>query len=76
MVKVTTTHETMLGGYMLKSAEVARRLRVNQSTLSRWRFEGLGPRFIKVGGLYRYPSDLLELWISQATERSTNAGSV
>jgi len=75
-VKVTTTHETMLGGYMLKSAEVARRLRVNQSTLSRWRFEGLGPRFIKVGGVYRYPSDLLELWIIQITEESTRESSV
>jgi len=73
---VTTTHETMLGGYMLKSAEVARRLRVNQSTLSRWRFEGLGPRFIKVGGVYRYPSDLLELWIIQITEESTRESSV
>ena len=73
---MTTTHETMLGGYMLKSAEVARRLRVNQSTLSRWRFEGLGPRFIKVGGVYRYPSDLLELWIIQITEESTRESSV
>ncbi len=71
MVKVTTTHETILGGYMLKTSEVARRLRVNQSTLSRWRFEGMGPRFIKVGGVYRYPSDLLELWISRCSENST-----
>lgn len=34
---------------LLSSGEVALMLGVSQATLSRWRFEGSGPRYLKLG---------------------------
>lgn len=44
---VTHTH--------LHQVELARRWRLSPRTLERWRWEGLGPQYLKVGGrvLYR-----------------------
>lgn len=39
---------------LLTSKEVARMLRVSESTLSRWRDSGTGPRFLTLGGIIRY----------------------
>ena len=44
---------------LLHEAEVAKTLSVKVSTLRRWRWAGLGPRFIKVGFAVRYdPLDI------------------
>ena len=48
---------------LLTAAETANRLRVHNDTLARWRNEGHGPPFFKLGGTYRYPADELERWI-------------
>ncbi|WP_246012280.1 helix-turn-helix domain-containing protein [Myceligenerans xiligouense] len=43
--------------------EVAARFRVNPSTVRRWRLDGVGPRHVKIGSVYRYPTALLAEWI-------------
>jgi excisionase family DNA binding protein len=59
-----------LMGPMLTTNEGAERLRVDPSTLRRWRLDEVGPRFLRIGRLYRYPSDDLEAWISESVRHS------
>jgi predicted DNA-binding transcriptional regulator AlpA len=52
---------------LLDEKEVARLIRVSEATLSYWRSQGQGPRFIKVGHLVRYrPSDV-DAWLRTRT---------
>ncbi len=53
------THELMT------TDEVAEHFRVNASTVRRWRLDGVGPRFVKIGSVYRYPRASLSEWIAQ-----------
>jgi excisionase family DNA binding protein len=53
-------------GRLLKTEEAARRLRVDASTLRRWRLDGVGPRYFKHGSVYRYPANELEAWIADS----------
>jgi excisionase family DNA binding protein len=39
---------------LLTSKEVCAMLSVSESTLSRWRESGTGPRYLNLGGIYRY----------------------
>ena len=55
---------------LLKTNEVAARLRVDDSTLRRWRLDRVGPRFLRIGHTYRYPADELEEWISENVRHS------
>lgn len=48
---------------LLFTHEAARRLRVHPATLRRWRLDGVGPPYLRVGSVYRYPADELEAWI-------------
>jgi DNA-binding transcriptional MerR regulator len=50
---------------LLRPGEVAKILRVNPSTISVWRREGVGPPWVKVGGRFRYPEAKLLSWIEQ-----------
>ena len=54
----------------LTTEEVATRLRVNPCTIRRWRLDDVGPRFLKVGNIYRYPADELETWIAESVRTS------
>jgi predicted DNA-binding transcriptional regulator AlpA len=50
---------------MMKEKEVAEKLKVSLAALRRWRYEGRGPRYVKVAGVaVRYPSDQLDAWIN------------
>jgi excisionase family DNA binding protein len=53
------------GDRLLTSAETAERLRVNVDTLRRWRREGTGPPWHRVGRQVRYPARELERWLQQ-----------
>lgn len=46
----------------LTPKEVAKRLRLNIGTLSNWRGEGKGPRFLKFGRKILYPISEIELF--------------
>lgn len=49
---------------LLTTEEVADHFRVNPSTVRRWRLDGVGPRYIKVGSVYRYPEAALAEWLT------------
>ena len=49
---------------LMTTEEVAEHFRVNASTVRRWRLDGVGPRFVKIGSVYRYPRASLAEWIS------------
>ena len=54
---------------LLKPAELAQRWQVPDSTLRKWRSAGIGPKFIKIGGIVRYHEDEV-----RRCERSTARG--
>ncbi len=47
----------------LNTSEVAAKTGVPEATLIRWRYEGSGPPFVRLGRLIRYPVDLLDAWL-------------
>ncbi len=55
---------------LMTTDEVAEYFRVNASTVRRWRLDGVGPRFVKIGSVYRYPRGLLDLWVSARVNKS------
>ena len=56
--------------HLLTTEEVATRLRVNPCTVRRWRLDDVGPRFLKVGNIYRYPAAELDAWIAESVRTS------
>lgn len=63
----------MIGsGELLRPQEAASFLCVAVQTLARWRCEGQGPRFVKVGRrLVAYRRDDLEAWLAAREAGST-----
>ncbi len=45
--------------------ELSGMLTVPEPTLAKWRYEGTGPAYIRVGKHVRYPADEIERWISE-----------
>lgn len=58
---------------LLTTQEAAELLRVKESTLEQWRWQGRGPQFVKVGRLVRYRYSDLEEYTSIRTLTSTTA---
>lgn len=52
---------------LLRAAEVADMLGTSPASLANMRHRGVGPRFIKEGGLLRYRSSDIETWIERNT---------
>ena len=63
---------------MMTADEAADFLRVSSATLSRWRADGSGPKYIKLGvrrrGPVRYRFDDLAAFLDQGSRRSTAEG--
>jgi excisionase family DNA binding protein len=49
---------------LMTEVELSERLNVSLASLRRWRLEGRGPRFIKVGSLVRYRPEDLDEWLA------------
>ena len=60
----------MIMEQLLTTGELARRLRVNPSTVRRWRLDDVGPRYLRVGTVYRYPDSAIEDWIAESVRSS------
>jgi predicted DNA-binding transcriptional regulator AlpA len=45
---------------------------VSQRTLQRWRLEGVGPKFLKLGRLVRYRKSDLDRWADAQLRTSTS----
>jgi hypothetical protein len=59
--------------HLLTPAEAAERLRLRPQTLARWRVEGFGPVFVKLGGRVAYPARELAGWITSNRQHSTTS---
>ncbi len=54
----------MIMEQLLTTEELAKRMRVNPSTVRRWRLDDVGPPYLRVGTVYRYPIGAVEAWIA------------
>lgn len=50
---------------LLTTTEVANRLRLEPGTIENWRYQGKGPRFVRIGRVVRYPEDWLVQWVEE-----------
>ncbi len=56
---------------LAKPLEVAEFLQKPVRTLEQWRYRGVGPRYVKVGGRdVRYRWEDVEAWLSEQTGQS------
>jgi excisionase family DNA binding protein len=60
-------------GEMLTAAELARELKVSRRTLARWRSEGSGPPFVRVGRSPRYRWADVQAWLRASTGPGSQA---
>ncbi len=51
--------------------EAAERILSNRRTMARWRSQGVGPKFIKIGRRVCYRDSDLEAWLDRQTRTST-----
>lgn len=58
-------------GDLLTSGEAAARMRVSTKTLERWRSEGTGPVYSKLGGLVLYSPAVLDEFIAARSRKAT-----
>jgi excisionase family DNA binding protein len=58
---------------LLKDHEAAGYLKVPVGTLANWRYQGKGPRFVKVGRHVRYRRSDVEAWLEGNARQSTAA---
>ena len=57
---------------LLKPQEVADWLRIHVRTLQRWRQQGIGPPYVKIGREFRYDENELTTYIDQQTTGAPN----
>jgi hypothetical protein len=55
----------------LRAADLAARWNLSEKTLERWRREGIGPTFLKVGGRVSYPLEEVLAYERRRTRQST-----
>ncbi|WP_248762610.1 AlpA family transcriptional regulator [Pseudarthrobacter sp. SSS035] len=56
---------------LLTSTELAQKLHKTVSALAQWRYKGVGPKFIKLGGGVRYRASDVEAWLDAQTRTQT-----
>lgn len=63
--------DTKMDGQCISQNELAKRWQVSESTLERWRYEGIGPVFMKLRGKVRYRDSDILAFEAQALQTST-----
>lgn len=71
MVADCTSHKAAARLQLLSPGEAAATLGRKPQTMARWRCEGFGPKFVRVGGRIAYRVDDLEAWIASRVVSST-----
>ena len=56
----------------LTERQLAEAWNMSVRTLQRWRVEGKGPPFVRIGRAVRYPKDKAEDFLRQSLRRSTS----
>lgn len=59
---------------LFSPVEAAGRLRSNPRTLERWRTNGTGPNFVRIGRRIFYRRAALESWLEKRTRSHTGQG--
>ena len=67
--------DTKMDGRCISQNELAKRWQVSESTMERWRYEGIGPVFLKLRGKVRYRDSDILAFEAQALQASTRQGS-
>ncbi len=65
--------EATASSRLLHEKDAAVLLGLSPKTLSRWRWAGRGPQFLKLGGAVRYQRSDLEVFLAASARRSTSA---
>ena len=68
--------DTKMDGRCISQNELAKRWQVSESTLERWRYEGIGPVFLKLRGKVRYRDSDILAFEAQALQASTRQRSI
>ena len=58
---------------VIPQADAARALALSERTLERWRVEGRGPAFVKLGKRVGYTEESLRRYLEQSERTSTSA---
>lgn len=61
---------------LLSPRQLAARWGLSEKTLERWRMQGCGPVFLKLGGRVLYRAEEIQAHEQQRTRRSTAGGAV
>ena len=57
---------------VLRTADAAKHLGLSASTLNKWRVDGRGPRFVKLGRSVCYRPVDLDAWLAEQVRSSTS----
>ncbi len=70
-----TSDDCRKGGaqYLLDEYQLAERLNVSVALLRKWRRQGKGPPYLKLGTLVRYRLEDAELWLDAFTRGAQNS---
>ena len=55
-------------------AEVAEALQMAKQSVAQMRYQGVGPKFLKLGGAVRYRWSDINAWLDDNTRQCTRAG--
>jgi predicted DNA-binding transcriptional regulator AlpA len=66
------THGDMEGARAINESELARQANISTAVLRKWRREGRGPRFVKLGRLVRYLVRDVEVWLDDQAVSTQN----
>jgi excisionase family DNA binding protein len=64
--------EQTLAGDILRTAEVARLLKVSENAVRTWRRNGDGPPFIRIGKEHRYNKQQVLDWLAAQQEQDND----
>ena len=67
-----TKHPTNQFDVLMTPEQTAKQLGLGVSTLARWRLEGIGCRFAKLGRSVRYRQSDIDDWLENQTRQSTS----
>ncbi|CAH0274555.1 hypothetical protein SRABI83_03743 [Arthrobacter sp. Bi83] len=56
---------------LLTAAELGTKLHKTAPALAQWRYKGIGPKFVKIGGGVRYRASDVEAWLDEQTRSQT-----